>query len=185
MNLLNNYTKRLNMKRKKNTKSNGEFLFGKKVIDLLHDFYLSGNGDRIMIVPSLNYSTPGLFDNSFPRASLDEYDDDQYDVSSLDLAKGTLRIITDTKNHSDWQVMEDFCRIPGIEIRHYKKIRMNLFAHLKEKYSFCVETPLIADVNMIDFADRAIAFKVSSNCKDVLDYFEELWEEADEIDFGD
>lgn len=168
----------------KTTKSTGEILLGKDVLDLLHDFYLSGNGDRIMIVPSLNYDTPGLFDNSFPRVSLDEYDDDQYDVSSLDLSKGSLRIITDVKNHSDWQVMEDFSQIPGIEIRNYKKIRMNLFAHLKEKYCFCIETPLTAEVNMIDFADRAVAFKVSSDCKDVLDYFEELWEDADEIDFG-
>ena len=168
----------------KTTKSTGEFLLGKDVLDLLHDFYLSGNGDRIMIVPSLNYDTPGLFDNSFPRVSLDEYDDDQYDVSSLDLSKGSLRIITDVKNQSDWQVMEDFSQIPGIEIRNYKKIRMNLFAHLKEKYCFCIETPLTAEVNMIDFADRAVAFKVSSDCKDVLDYFEELWEEANEINFG-
>ena len=167
----------------KTTKSTGEFLLGQDVLDLLHDFYQSGNGDRIMIVPSLNYSTPGLFDNSFPRVSLDEYDDDQYDVSSLDLSKGTMRIITDAKNHSDWQVMEDFSRIPGIEIKSYKKIRMNLFAHLKEKYCFCIETPLITDVNMIDFADQAVAFKVSSDCKDVLDYFEELWEEAKDIEF--
>lgn len=169
--------------KQKTTKLTGEFLLGKEVLDLLHDFYLSGHGDRIMIVPFLNYDTPGLFDNSFPRVSLDEYDDDQYDVSSLDLANGTLRIITDAKNHSDWQVMEDFSQIPGIEIKSYKKIRMNLFAHLKEKYSFCIETPLITDVNMIDFADRAVAFKVSSDCKDVLDYFEELWEEAKDIDF--
>jgi hypothetical protein len=41
-------------------------------------------------------------------------------------------------------------------------------------------------MNWIDFQDRAIAFKVqSSKCKDFLDYIEELWEDADEINLGD
>lgn len=169
----------------KKTRISGEVLYGRDVINLLHDFYLSSEGDRIMIVPSLNFDTPGLFKHCI-SASIDEYDDDLYDVSNLDLGNGSLRIITDTKNHTDWQILEDFSQIPSIEIRNYKKIQMNLFAHLKDKCYFCIETPLIKDMNWIDFEDRAIAFKVqSSKCDDFLDFIEELWEEADEIDFRD
>ena len=75
----------------------GEVLYGRDVINLLQDFYLSSEGDRIMIVPSLNFDTPELFKHCI-SASIDEYDDDLYDVSNLDLGNGSLRIITDTKN---------------------------------------------------------------------------------------
>ena len=68
-----------------------------------------------------------------------------------------------------------------ILLYNYKKILMNLLAHLKDNSYFCIDSPLIKDMNWLFFQDRAVAFKVrSSECDDFL---EDLWDETGEIDF--
>ena len=119
--------------------SSGEILYGRDVVHLLHNFYQSSDGDRVMIVPSLNFDTPGLFKHCLsPRINI--HDEDSYDMSNLKMSYDSFRIITDAYN-ADWKIIADFDIKSNIFIRSYKKIQMNLFAHLKDMSFFCIETP--------------------------------------------
>ena len=59
---------------------------GNALMNLLHDFWESGNGERLVALPSLNDNVPGLFDNYRPFIE-DEDDDDPDDPDSLEISR--------------------------------------------------------------------------------------------------
>ena len=51
------------MNGKKTKNIGGEVYEGESLMNLLHDFWESGNGERLVALPSMNNNVPGLFDD--------------------------------------------------------------------------------------------------------------------------
>ena len=123
---------------------------GNSLMNLLHDFWESGNGERLVALPSLNDNVPGLFDNYRPFIE-DEDDDDPDDPDSLEMSRieegSKIRILTDVLNKPDWRTLWDFLQYPEIEIRHVQNLDMLLFVHLGEKRASASSAQRVATVH--------------------------------------
>ena len=70
------------MNGKKTKNIGGEVYEGKSLMNLLHDFWESGNGERLVALPSMNNNVPGLFDDY--RPFIEDEDDDDCDCDFCD-----------------------------------------------------------------------------------------------------
>ena len=156
---------------------------GNSLMDLLHDFWESGNGERLVALPSLNDNVPGLFDNYRPFIE-DEDDDDPDDPDSLEMSrieKGSkIRILTDVLNKPDWCTLWDFLQYPEIEIRHVQNLDMLLFVHLGEKRAFSIVSSTRCNGSYDDFEAKSIAIE-TTDYKTFQSLFDDLWEDAEPI----
>ena len=151
---------------------------GNSLMDLLHDFWKSGNGERLVALPSLNNNIPGLFDDYTPIIE-DEDDDDPDSLEMSRIEEGTkIRILTDVLNKPDWRTLWDFLQYPEIEIRHIQNLDMFLLVHLGEKRAFSIASPTRCDGSYDDFEDNSIATE-TSDYEPFLRLFDELWENAE------
>lgn len=171
------------MTNKKAKNIGGEVYEGKSLMNQLHDFWESGNGERLVALPSMNNNVPGLFDDYRPFIE-DEDDDDPDDPDSLEqsrIEEGTkIRILTDVLNKPDWRTLWDFLQYPEIEIRHIQDLDMLLFVHLGEKRAFSIASPTRCDGSYDDFEDNSIATE-TSDYEPFQRLFDELWENAEPI----
>lgn len=171
------------MTNKKAKNIGGEVYEGKSLMNLLHDFWESGNGERLVALPSMNNNVPGLFDDYRPFIE-DEDDDDPDDPDSLEqsrIEEGTkIRILTDVLNKPDWRTLWDFLQYPEIEIRHIQDLDMLLFVHLGEKRAFSIASPTRCDGSYDDFEDNSIVTE-TSDYEPFQRLFDELWENAEPI----
>jgi hypothetical protein len=169
------------MTKKKARNTDGQVYEGSYLIDLMHDFWESGNGERLVALPSLNDNVPGLFDDYSPLID-DLGDDDPEDPDSLEISRieeGTkIRFLTDVHNKPDWRTLWDFLQYPEIEIRHVQNLDMFLLVHLGEKRAFSIVSPTRDDGSYNDFEDRSIATE-TSDYKPFQWMFDELWENAE------
>lgn len=168
---------------KKTKNIGGEVYEGKSLMNLLHDFWESGNGERLVALPSMNNNVPGLFDDYRPFIE-DEDDDDPDDPDSLEqsrIEEGTkIRILTDVLNKPDWRTLWDFSQYFDIEIRHIQNLDMFLCVHLGEKRAFSIVSPTHCDGSYDDFEDNSIATE-TSDYEPFQRLFDELWENAEPI----
>ena len=168
---------------KKTKNIGGEVYEGKSLMNLLHDFWESGNGERLVALPSMNNNVPGLFDDYRPFIE-DEDDDDPDDPDSLEqsrIEEGTkIRILTDVLNKPDWRTLWDFSQYFDIEIRHIQNLDMLLCVHLGEKRAFSIVSPTRCDGFYDDFEDNSFAME-ATDYKTFERLFDELWEDAEPI----
>lgn len=161
----------------------GQVYEGKSLMNLLHDFWESGNGERLVALPSMNNNVPGLFDDYRPFIE-DEDDDDPDDPDSLETSRieeGTkIRFLTDVLNKPDWRTLWDFSQYFDIEIRHIQNLDMFLCVHLGEKRSFSIMCPKHCDGSYNDFEDNSIAME-TTDYKPFQRLFDELWDNAEPI----
>lgn len=169
------------MTKKKARNTDGQVYEGRYLMDLMHEFWESGNGERLVALPSLNDNVPGLFDDYSPLID-DLDDDDPEDPDSLEISRieeGTkIRFLTDVHNKPDWRTLWDFLQYPEIEIRHVQNLDMFLIVHLGEKRAFSIVSPTRDDGSYNDFEDRSIATE-TSDYKPFQWMFDELWENAE------
>ena len=161
----------------------GQVYEGKSLIDLLRDFWESGNGERLVALPSMNNNVPGLFDDYRPFIE-DEDDDDTDDPDSLEMSRieegSKIRILTDVLNKPDWCTLWDFLQYPEIEIRHVQNLDMLLFVHLGEKRTFSIVSSTRCNGSYDDFEDKSIAIE-TTDYKTFQSLFDDLWEDAEPI----
>lgn len=161
----------------------GQVYEGKSLMNLLHDFWESFDGERLVALPSFNDNVPGLFDNYRPFIE-DEDDDDPDDPDSLELSRiqeGTkIRILTDALNKPDWRTLWDFSQYFDIEIRHIQNLDMFLCVHLGEKRAFSIVSPMHCDGSYDDFEDNSIVTE-TTDYKPLQRLFDKLWEDAEPI----
>lgn len=171
------------MSNKKSHKKGSEVYESFSLMDLMHNFWESFDGERLVALPSFNDNVPGLFDNYRPFIE-DEDDDDPDDPDSLEMSRiqeGTkIRILTDVLNKPDWRTLWDFLQYPEIEIRHIQDLDMLLFVHLGEKRAFSITSPTHCDGSYYDFEDNSIATE-TKDYKPFQRLFDNLWEEAEPI----
>lgn len=171
------------MNGKKTKNIGGEVYEGKSLMNLLHDFWESGNGERLVALPSMNNNVPGLFDDYRPFIE-DEDDDDPDDPDSLEqsrIEEGTkIRILTDVLNKPDWRTLWDFSQYFDIEIRHIQNLDMFLCVHLGEKRAFSIVSPTHCDGSYNDFEDNSFAME-TTDYKTFERLFDELWDDAEPI----
>lgn len=164
-------------------KVDGKVYEGNSLMNLMHDFWEAGNGERLVAIPSMNDNVPGLFDDYTPIIE-DEDDDDPDDPDSLEMSRieeGTkIRILTDVLNKPDWRTLWDFLQYPEIEIRHIQNLDMLLFVHLGEKCAFSITSLTHCDGSYYDFEDNSIATE-TKDYKPFQRLFDNLWEEAEPI----
>lgn len=161
----------------------GQVYEGKSLMNLLHDFWESFDGERLVALPSFNDNVPGLFDNYRPFIE-DEDDDDPDDPDSLEMSRiqeGTkIRILTDALNKPDWRTLWDFSQYFDIEIRHIQNLDMFLCVHPGEKRAFSIVSPMHCDGSYDDFEDNSIATE-TTDYKPFQRLFDELWDNAEPI----
>ena len=169
------------MSNKKSKKTGGQVYEGFSLMELIHDFWETGNGDRLVALPSLNDEVPGLFDIS-KHFIEDEDDDDPDDPDSLEMSRivegDKIRILTDVLNNPDWRTLWDFLQYPEIEIRHIQDLNMLLFVHLGEKRAFSITSPVRCDGSYDCFEDNSIATE-TTDYKPLQRLFDNLWEDAE------
>ena len=171
------------MSNKKSHKKGSKVYESFSLMDLMHDFWEAGNGERLVAIPSMNDNVPGLFDDYTPFIE-DEDDDDPDDPDSLEMSRieeGTkIRILTDVLNKPDWRTLWDFLQYPEIEIHHIQDLDMLLFVHLGEKRTFSITSLTHCDGSYYDFEDNSIATE-TKDYKPFQRLFDNLWEEAEPI----
>lgn len=171
------------MSNKKSHKKGSKVYECFSLMDLMHDFWESGNGERLVALPSMNNNVPGLFDDYRPFIE-DEDDDDPDDPDSLEqsrIEEGTkIRILTDVLHKPDWRTLWDFLQYSDIEIRHIQNLDMLLFIHLGEKRAFSIVSPTHCDGSYDDFEDNSFAME-TTDYKTFERLFDELWDDAEPI----
>lgn len=171
------------MSNKKSHKKGSKVYESFSLMDLMHDFWEAGNGERLVAIPSMNDNIPGLFDDYTPFIE-DEDDDDPDDPDSLEMSRieeGTkIRILTDVLNKPDWRTLWDFSQYFDIEIRHIQNLDMFLCVHLGEKRAFSIVSPMHCDGSYDDFEDNSIATE-TTDYKPLQRLFDKLWEDAEPI----
>ena len=171
------------MTNKKARNTDGQVYEGKSLMNLLHDFWESGNGERLVALPSMNNNVPGLFDDYRPFIE-DEDDDDPDDPDSLEMSRieegSKIRILTDVLNKPDWRTLWDFSQYFDIEIRHIQNLDMFLCVHLGEKRAFSIVSSTRCNGSYDDFEDKSIAIE-TTDYKTFQSLFDDLWEDAEPI----
>ena len=171
------------MSNKKSHKKGSKVYESFSLMDLMHDFWEAGNGERLVAIPSMNDNVPGLFDAYTPIIE-DEDDDDPDDPDSLEMSRieegSKIRILTDVLNKPDWRTLWDFLQYPEIEICHIQNLDMLLFVHLGEKRAFSITSLTHCDGSYYDFEDNSIATE-TKDYKPFQRLFDNLWEEAEPI----
>lgn len=169
------------MTKKKASKIGGQVYEGYSLMELIHDFWQFGNGERLVAMPSLSDNVPWLFDDYILFV---ENEDDPDNSNSLKKNRidegGEKRILTDVHNNLDWRTICDFLQHPEIKIRHIQDLNTLLFVHLGEKRAFSITSPTRCDGSYDYFEDGSVATE-TSDYKPFQRLFDELWEDAEPI----
>ena len=168
---------------KKAKNADGKVYESHALMGLIHDFWESGNGERLVALPSLNENVPGLFDNYRPFLEYEDNDDPD-DPDSLEMSRieegNKIRILTDVLNKPNWCALWDFLQYPEIEIRHVQDLDMILLVHLGEKRAFSIVSPIRCNGSYDDFEGKSFATEHADH-KTFQKLFNGLWEDAEPI----